>query len=700
MRGFACVFMLVVAACHPQAGVSSPLQPSGEHHAAAPTPLPTPQEGPHAFGALDLVHLASVSSAQLSADGTRVAFVHSQYSPGHAKVVHDIWWLDVLGRGEPTPLMQDVASDIEPAFGPRNDRLFFLSDRGGTMQVWQATLGSETPAFSQVTALPTAPSALRVSPQGTHLVFSRAADPSCASPPCIVPATGATGHMHNELFVRHWDSYTQSARPYLFAYSLKSGVATNLTLGLQTEVPAQPFGGREDYCFTPDGEGIVFSAKDPDEPAAWSTDYDLYHVRLDGSGLRVLTPRNRAWDARPTFSPDGAHLAFLAMKRPGYESDRFALRVMRWPDGPALEVAPSWDRSVHEFAYARDGRSLFVTADNLGQTALFRVDPENDSVTQLVEHGTVHDLLAADDKLVFFKHTLQSPTEPHTLTLDGGALTQRSSFHRAALQDVQFGAAQQFSFAGANGDTVYGYVVLPPNANRNGPAQSVPVALLIHGGPQGSFGNMFHPRWNAQVFAGAGYGTVMIDFHGSTGYGQAFTDAIHEDWGGKPLLDLQLGLQAAIEQFPVLDGSRACALGASYGGFMINWIAGQWPGRFKCLVNHDGLFDQRMMYYTTDELWFPEWDMGGPHFLRPENYERFNPVLHVANWKTPMLVIHGELDYRVPFTQGLATFTALVRRGVPARFLRFPDENHWVLQPANRVQWHDEVLEWLHTYLQ
>ena len=257
---------------------------------------------------------------------------------------------------------------------------------------------------------------------------------------------------------------------------------------------------------------------------------------------------------------------------------------------------------------------------------------------------------------------------------------------------ARVGEAEQFSFPGWNGETVYGWVTKPVDFD---PAKKYPVAFLIHGGPQGSFGDQFHFRWNPQTYAGAGWATIMIDFHGSTGYGQAFTDSIAGDWGGKPLEDLQKGLAFAIEQYAWLDGERVCALGASYGGFMINWIAGNWPERFRCLVNHDGIFDQRIMYYATEELWFPEWEHRAPEFADPKAYARFNPVDHVSNWKTPMLVVHGSLDYRVGVEQGLATFTALQRRGIPSRFLHFPDENHWVLSPANSKQWHDEVLRWL-----
>ena len=229
-------------------------------------------------------------------------------------------------------------------------------------------------------------------------------------------------------------------------------------------------------------------------------------------------------------------------------------------------------------------------------------------------------------------------------------------------------------------------------------SQQYPLAVLIHGGPEGSMANEWHWRWNAQAFAGAGYAALMIDFHGSTGYGQAFTDAINQDWGGKPLEDIQKGLAAALARYRWIDGTRACALGGSYGGYMVNWIAGQMPERFRCLVSHAGLFDNRSMYYSTEELWFPEWEFGGPEFLNPAGYARYNPVDHVKDWKTPTLVIHGQLDFRVPYAQGLSTYTALQRRGIPSELLVFPDENHWILKPANSMQWYEVVLDWLNRW--
>ncbi|HQN40127.1 MAG TPA: S9 family peptidase, partial [Thermoanaerobaculia bacterium] len=300
--------------------------------------------------------------------------------------------------------------------------------------------------------------------------------------------------------------------------------------------------------------------------------------------------------------------------------------------------------------------------------------------------------LAAGGRLLFLLDHLRSPAELVSVRTDGSDPVRVTRINDARLAEVRMGDGEQMSFAGAEGDTVYAYVVKPADFD---PARKYPVAFLVHGGPQGSFSNQWHYRWSPQVYAGRGYAVVMVDFHGSTGYGQAFTDAIRGDWGGKPLVDLQKGLAAAIEAYPWLDGDRVCALGASYGGYLINWIAGAWPDRFRCLVTHDGNLDERFAYYATEELWFPEWEHGGTPWTNPEGYQKHNPVDLVGNWKTPMLIVHGGQDFRVVDTGGLASFTAAQRLGIPSQLLYFPDENHWVLKPHNSIQWHDTVLDWL-----
>jgi len=462
---------------------------------------------------------------------------------------------------------------------------------------------------------------------------------------------------------------------------------------MDADCPSKPFGGAEDYTFTPDGAGLVLTARDAGREEAWSTNFDLYLASAaGGSAPRNLTAENKAWDTGPVFSPDGKTLAYRAMSRPGYEADRYRVVLRPWPDGSAQVLTESWDRSPNDLAWSNDGRTLYATADNVGQTSLFGIDVADGMVRTLVGAGHVASPVAGRDRVVFALDHLRSPAELHTVRPDGSGLQAITRVNAERLAGIAFGDTEQITFKGANDETVYAWIVKPVGFE---PSKKYPVAFLVHGGPQGSFSNNFHYRWNAQIYAAAGYAAMMVDFHGSTGYGQRFTDAINGDWGGKPLVDLQKGLDAALARFPWMDGDRSCALGASYGGFMINWIAGNWPDRFRCLVNHDGNLDERFAYFATEELWFPEWEHGGTPWDHPEGYSKHNPIDHVARWKTPMLVVHGGRDYRVVYTEGLGTFTALQRRGIPSRLLYFPDENHWVLKPANSVLWHETVLGWL-----
>ena len=664
---------------------------------------------------LDLVSMERISSPVVSPDGKRVAYVLRSTDLEANRGRTDLYLVELAGSpAEPRRLTTHEANDSEPTWRPDGRALLFLSSRSGSSQVWELPLeGGEA---RQLTDLPLDVGNLLVSPDGGRLAFSMEVFPDCADLACTTKRLeeaeeGGSGVAYDRLFVRHWDTWVDGRRSHLFttAYPAPgadpSRTAVDVTAGLDGDVPSKPFGGREEIAFAPDGKGLVFTARVAPAPdttselrtEAQSTNFDLYAVPTDGAEPpRNLTAANLAWDAQPVFSPDGKSLVYVAMTRAGYESDRFRLMLRPWPRGEARELAASWDRSPSSYVFAPDGRTLYVTAQEIGKTPLFAIDVASGKVRTLVSEGTVDSPQAAGGSVVYARNHLKSPSQLFAIDALGGTERQLTQVNAERLRELRFGEYEQFSFAGWNGEKVYGFAVQPVGL---APGAKAPVAFVIHGGPQGSSSDNFHYRWNPQVFAGAGFAVVMIDFHGSTGYGQAFTDSIRGDWGGKPLEDLQKGLAAALEQFPYLDGERVCALGASYGGYMINWIAGNWPDRFRCLVNHDGLFDHRSMYYSTEELWFPEWDHEGSYFENPEAHEEHNPARFVERWRTPMLVIHGDLDYRVPLEQGLSTFTALQRRGVPSRFVRFPDENHWVQKPKNSLQWHDEVLGWLRQHL-
>ena len=655
------------------------------------------------FSAEDLVRLERVSSLTVSPDGESLAFVLRSTDMEGNRGHREIWMMAADGSGQRQLTNHDAASH-SPVWSADGNSLYFLSARSGSSQIWRLPLAGGEPR--QVSQLPLEVGDLKLAPDGGSLLFSLEVYVDCADIACTVARLEApreaTGKLYDQGFVRHWDHWKDGRRRHLFVAPLKDkslGAPVDIMAGMHADAPTKPWGGTSEVAFAPDG-GIVFTAREGDAGEPWSTDFNLWYVSAVGEAPVLLTADNPAWDTAPVFSPDGQSLAWLAMSEPGYESDRFRIMRAPWGDGKpgqAVEVAPDWDRSPGSLAFSADGSALVVHADHLGQRALFAVDLADGAVRELFADGWVGGERERDGRVYFLRSDLRSPADVWSVDLGGKAARMLTQFNTEALANVAMGEAEQFSFTGANDETVYAWLVKPANFR---PGRSYPVALLIHGGPQGSFGNNFHYRWNPQTYAGAGYASIMIDFHGSTGYGQAFCDSIRDNWGGWPLEDLQRGLAAALESYSWLDGERVAALGASYGGYMINWIAGNWSDRFRALVNHDGLFDTAFMYYSTEEQWFPFREFGGAPHQNPESYARWNPAGHVDKWRTPMLVIHGELDYRVPITQGLATFTALQQQRVPSQLLYYPDENHWVLRPHNSLQWHAAVLDWLERWMQ
>ena len=653
----------------------------------------------------DLVRMKRITDPRVSPDGKHVVFVMRETDIEANRGRTDLWLLELA---DPTliarRITQNSANDSSPRWSPDGRAIYFISSRSGSAQVWRISLeGGEA---QQVTDYPVDVGTLKVAPSGERLALTLEVLPDCADLKCSADALAAkqkgmaTGRIYDELFVRQWDTWRNGTHSNLFTATIgadgKAGVPVNLSGKIRANIPSKPNGGDEEYAFSRDGKRIVFSARLADRSEAWSTNYDLYEVAADGTGaLRNLTADNPAWDTQPVFLANG-DLAYLAMQRAGFEADRFQVMIRDARSGARRSLTGSWDRSVSHLGASADGRRLLATADDIGQLALFSVDPVSGKPTRIVGQGQVAEFSAAPGGVVISWASLAAPAELFLARSAAEPPRRLTSVNAELLQQRNMARFEQFSFKGANDATVYGYVMKPAGFAAD---RKYPIAFLVHGGPQVSFQNQWSWRWNAQAYAGRGYAVVFIDFHGSPGYGQAFTDSISQDWGGKPFVDLQQGLAAALEKYNWLDGDRACSLGASYGGFMQNWIAGNWPDRFRCIVNHAGIFDARSMYYTTEELWFTEWENGGPYFDNPAMHEKFNPAALVKNWRTPMLVTHGEKDFRVPYSQGLATFTALQRRGIPSKLLVFPDENHWVLKPANSLLWHQTVLDWLDQYL-
>jgi dipeptidyl aminopeptidase/acylaminoacyl peptidase len=656
------------------------------------------------FTADDLVRLERIASPTLSPDGERVAYLVRQTDYEGNRGITGIFVQPFAG-GEALRISDAGHSASQPQWSLDGRTLYYLTARSGSMQVWRHDFGGA--GATQVTDYPIDVGSFQLSPDGRLLAFSLTVFPDCPALACTRArlderiAGKTTGVLYDQLFVRHWDEWKDGRLNQLFVSGFDGNGRTDaepklITRGVRGHVPSRPFGDHGEYGWSPDGMSVVFAARIADEREAWSTNFDLYQVAFDGSQEVVnLTPENRALDTGPVFAPDGATLFYRSMQRPGFEADRLAITALTLADGSRRDIAPDWDRSAYALTLSDDGSRVWTIAQDLGQRTLYVIDVASGDARRVASDGTVTGFDVRGDRLVFVRDTLRGPGVLYAANADGSEVRELADPNRGRLAGVAMGEYKQFSFAGWNDETVHGYVMRPHDFEEG---KRYPVAFIIHGGPQGSMGNHFHYRWNPQTYAGQGWAVVFIDFHGSTGYGQAFTDSISGDWGGKPLEDLKKGWAHALATYDFLDGDRACALGASYGGYMVNWIAGNWNQPWSCLVSHSGVFDLRMMGYATEELWFTEWEHGGTPFEVPEKYERHNPVNHVADWRVPMLVIHGQRDYRVLVEQGLATFTALQRSGIDSQLLYFPDENHWILKPHNSVQWHDAVNAWLHKH--
>lgn len=647
----------------------------------------------------DLTMLSRVGAPTVSKDGHWLVWQQRETDLAADRGRFDLWRLDLTRKGAaPEHLAAEPeVNETSPQFSPDGSTIYFQSDKGGDDAVWAVPASGGAPR--QVTSFKGGFSGFKVAPTGDKLLVWADRRPGAPSlEPAMVkkdPNAGA-GRTYDQLFVRHWDTWADGTRSQLFVLPLTAEGATGngVAIGgaLVGDSPSKPMGGGEEVDWSADGRTVFFALREAGRIEPTSTNLDIFAAPADGSAAPTnLTPDNDGTDNLPTASPDGKWLAYFSMKRPGYEADRQVLMLRDLATGQVRALTESWDRSVGSIAWAANGRAIYVTADDTQETPAFSVDVASGKITRLTQEGHVSSISVTPRGLVLAMNSLTAPDDFYLLS--GRKTARLTAVNAAKLSGIDLPTVTRFSFTGANNDTVWGYAVKPSGLAADA---KVPVAFMVHGGPQGSSNNSWSYRWNPAVFAGAGYGLVAVDFHGSTGYGQAFTDAIRNNWGGWPLEDLQKGLAAATAKFTWLDGGNACALGASYGGYMMNWIEGQWPDRFKCIVQHDGVFDARAMAYETEELWFDEWEHGGKAYYEdPAAFEKWNPVNFVDRWKTPMLVITGEKDFRIPYTQGLASFTALQRRGIPSRLLVNPNENHWVLKPKNSRQWYREVLGWM-----
>ena len=669
--------------------------------------LPLSAQAQRGFTVQDMVKLDRYSSPQLTPDGKTVVYARRSVD-GELKASSSLWAQAGGQARQLTPAGWNVNS---PSLSADGRTVYFLSGKNGSSQLYAIPLAGGSPR--QLTDFAVDVDGYKLSPDASRAAFALstfadcAADLACTSK--RLDQTGArkaSGVLYDRLFVRHWDTWADGRYNRVFVAPLdgeKTASAVLVGGELKGDIPSKPFGDLSDLAWSPDGRQLAMSLRSGDREEPWSTNFDIWLVNADGSGAaRNLTAANQAWDAGPVFSADGKTLYYRAMKRPGFEADRYALMAMDLASGATREIAPRWDRSADGLTLSADGRTIYTTAQNIGRRSLFAIDVASGAVREVVPGGSVGAFeVGKDGTLVYAMNSMRSGDVLYRGNARGGSAQALTPDASRQAPEARFGEYEQFTFKGWNDQTVHGYVVKPWNWQAG---RKYPVAFLIHGGPQGSFGDGWSYRWNPQTYAGQGYAVVMIDFHGSTGYGQAFTDAISQHWGDRPLEDLQKGWAAAQAKYSWLDGDKACALGASYGGYMTNWIAGNWfnpdgSTPFKCLVTHNGVFDTMSMGLVTEELWFSEWENGGTVWDVPQNYEKFNPARHVGKWKTPTLIVAGQNDFRVPIDQSLSAFTALQRRGIESKLLYFPDENHWVLKPHNSVLWHDTVNAWLRQHI-
>jgi dipeptidyl aminopeptidase/acylaminoacyl peptidase len=670
----------------------------------------------------DLWSIVRPGAIAVSPDGTRVAYQATAWSMADNKGNTDLWWVPLAG-GEPDRLTRQPGSDSAPAWSPDGAWIYFLSARDGQPgQVYRLpATGGEAEA---VTSLGGGVSAFRLSPDGKALLvaassFKQCGDEACAAARRKADAALATsGRVYDDLLYRHWNAWRGDARSHILLVDPAGRQQpVDLTPG-DVDVPPLALGSSHDFAWAPDGASVALVAN-RDPVVAISTNNDVEHLTLaDGKpGARTTISIAPGSDAGPRYSADGRTLYWMSMPRGGFEADRRFLVARDLAPGAAgpgavRRLFEEPDLSVSDFALAPNG-DIYFTAQDRARHSLFRlpvgalavagasgVMATSAKVETVLRGGNVKEFVVAPDgkSVVLALESLSIFPELYRLDLETGQLRPLTRHNEALQRTVELGQVDELWYEGGGKEQVHALVVRPPRS-KVGAATKVPVIVLAHGGPQGAWLDEMHARWSQQLFAAMGYVVVAPNFHGSTGYGQPFTDSIRKDWGGKPYQDVMASLDAVAAKVPEADASRVCAAGGSYGGYMVNWLLAQTGQRFRCFVSHAGLYDVRAFYGATEEVWFPEWDFGGPYWVSDEFYDQFSPSSYAAKFKTPTLVIHGELDYRVPVTQAMQLFTALQRQGITSRFLYFPDEAHFIAKPANARLWWETIEAWFATYL-
>jgi len=650
----------------------------------------------------DLISMHRLSDPQISPDGKWVAYgvATPDFDANHQ--VKNIWIVAVAG-GESRQLTQG-GSDERARWSPDGKSLSFLSSRDGSAQVYKVAVDGGEPV--KVTSLSGGADNEIWSPDGKWIAFTSSVYPDCKDDACNAARDAANdkskvkAHVYEKLLYRHWTSWSDGKRSHLFIVAV-GGVPRDLTPGADYDVPPFSLDGAEAIGFSPDSQEICFTAN-TDKDEALSTNGDLFIVPAGGAAEPKRITSNPGDDWGPTYSPDGKWIAYRAQLQPGYESDRWRLMLYDRASGKATNLTESFDRNVNSAAWSADSKTIYFQSEDKAQMPIYSIAASAGSSPTIVlgdSFNAEFDISHDGRILAFTRTTVAMPAEVFAANSDGTGVRQLTHQNSALLSQLDLPPLEPIWFEGAEKTQVEGLLLRPPHFDTS---KKYPLLLLIHGGPQGEWDEDWGGyRWNPQVMAAPGYVVLMINPRGSFGYGHKFTEEISRDWGGKVYEDLMKGVDAAVAKYPFIDGSRMAAAGGSYGGYMVDWIATH-TGRFKCLISHAGPWDQFSMYGATEELWFPEWEMGGAPWSNPELYKKWSASEFagaLGKYKTPTLVIAGELDFRVPYTQSLEFFTALQRHDVPSKLMIFPDEGHWVLKPQNSELWYGAFLGWLATYL-
>jgi dipeptidyl aminopeptidase/acylaminoacyl peptidase len=647
----------------------------------------------------DLLKVRRVGDPQISPDGKHVAFTIGDVNFDANRIVTQIYATSIDG-GSAKQLTSGDRSSSAPRWSPDGKKIAYTTGS----QVW--VMDNDGDHKEQLTKISTGAGSPVWSPDGKWIAFTSDVYPDCDNDECNkkrdeqTESSKVKAHIVTRLLYKHWDEWRDIKRTHVFVVSSKGGTARDLTTG-DFDSPPYAAASGVDYAFSPDSTEIAY-IRNPDKVEAISTNSDIFVMPLSGGPGKNITIRNRGYDAGPVYTRDGKFILYRSQATAGFEADRWRLMAYNRATGTSVELTKGFDLQVEELVVSPDGNSIYFTAADRGKSPVFKIPFSGGVPQKIVSKVFASNLRVTPDgrTFVFASSSIASPAEIYKSNTDGTALTALSSANAQLMARANLKLAEEIEWTGALGKKIHGFIIKPNNFD---PSRKYPLAVLIHGGPQSAWNDNWGYRWNPQVFANAGYVVFTPNPRGSVGYGQQFVNEISGDWGGKVYIDLMNGVAEVLRRNSFIDRNRIGAAGASYGGYMVNWLLGHNNdprARFKVFVSHDGVYNLESMYGTTEELWFPEWEFKGTAWSNPAMYTRWSPHKFVQNFNTPILIIHGELDYRVPIGEGMQLFTAVQRKGIDSKILIFPDEGHWVLKPQNSQLWFHTVLDWLDKYLQ